>query len=137
MITRELGPSEGAHGVQVHGAGELYMRDVTLQGGGGRAHDTQPLHVSSAAFAQGVLPTRLPLLSLLLVNKMHQQVLVFYEMRLKPFEFFEPHNWRDTSAKPQLAYWTESLRTSNSVSSFSSVQRFVRSSQGQYRHLWA
>lgn len=54
MITSELGPSEGAHGVQVHGAGELYMRDVTLQGGGGRAHGTQPLHVSSAEFAQGV-----------------------------------------------------------------------------------
>lgn len=45
-------------GMQVHGAGELYMKDVTLQGGGASTHDTQALHVSSKAFGQGVRAVR-------------------------------------------------------------------------------
>lgn len=41
-------------GMQVHGAGELYMKDVTLQGGGHAATDTQAIYARSKAHGQGV-----------------------------------------------------------------------------------
>ena len=58
--SRQHHGDRGGHSVQVHGAGELYMKDVTLHGGPALTHGSQALHVASFAFAQGVPHNALP-----------------------------------------------------------------------------